>query len=51
LGKKNYYIAISPYLPRGEIYYIAMFPPIQVRGKYGYIAIFPGGGYGEKMAL
>jgi hypothetical protein len=48
LGKKNYYIAISPYLPRGEIYYIAMFPPIQVRGKYGYIAIFPGGGYGGK---
>jgi hypothetical protein len=58
---ENYYIAISPYLPRGErwlyshfswrkIYYIAIFSPIQVRGKYGYIAIFPGGGMamGEK---
>ena len=35
---------------RGEIYYIAIFPPIQVRGGgNGYIAIFPGGmAMGEK---
>jgi hypothetical protein len=38
-GGRNGYIAIF----RGEIYYIAIFPPIQLRGTYGYIAIFPGG--------
>ena len=53
-GEKLLYSHFPPYLPRGEkwlyshfsggnIYYIAIFPPIQVRGKYGYIAIFPGG--------
>ena len=51
-GKLLYSHSPPPYLPRGEkwlyshfsggkIYYIAIFPPIQVRGKYGYIAIFP----------
>ena len=53
-GKLLYSHSPPPYLPRGKkwlyshfsgrkIYYIAIFPPIQVRGKYGYIAIFPGG--------
>ena len=53
-GGKNYYIAIPPLFAKGGggIYYIAIFPPIQVRGKNDYIAIFRGGnGYGGKMAL
>jgi hypothetical protein len=51
LGEKLPQSHFSPYLPRGEIYYIAIFPSIQLRLKYGYIAIFSGGGYGGKMAL
>ena len=37
----------SPPICQGGIYYLAIFPPIQVKGKY-----FSGGnGYGGKMAL
>ena len=56
--EKLLYSHFPPYLPMGdkwlyshfsggEIYYIAIFPPIQVRGKYGYIAIFPPGENGS----